>query len=171
MAPSSLGALVHCGSRTQAARDGCSRAEASVIVSRVTPHDRHTSPNRYYGTPLMARQRSPCSAPGVCRKRVLESRLPAPGRARGEHETSALVTYRKPGRAGEDRLRVVRSYGRKVLSEARSSRTPVAGQRPNRCPRRRWCSLLERRGCVGPRLAGIRSDSIHPRREARTGSP
>jgi hypothetical protein len=44
--------LVHCGSRTRDGTDSCSRAEASVIVSRLTPHYRHTSPNRSYGAPL-----------------------------------------------------------------------------------------------------------------------
>jgi hypothetical protein len=32
-------------------RYACSRAGASVVVSRLTPRDRHTSPNQSYGTP------------------------------------------------------------------------------------------------------------------------
>lgn len=38
--------LVHCESRTGDGTDACSRAEASVIMSRLTPHDRYISPNQ-----------------------------------------------------------------------------------------------------------------------------
>jgi hypothetical protein len=37
-------ALVRSGSRARQRTDACSRAEASVVVSRSTRHDRHTSP-------------------------------------------------------------------------------------------------------------------------------
>jgi hypothetical protein len=51
-------------------RDGtyaCSGAEASVIVSRLTPDQWHTSPNQAYGTSLPAARRSACSAASMCR--------------------------------------------------------------------------------------------------------
>ena len=51
-------------------RDGmyaCSGAEASAIVSRLTPDQWHTSPNQAYGTSLPAARRSACSAASMCR--------------------------------------------------------------------------------------------------------
>jgi hypothetical protein len=63
-------------SRTADASDACSRAEASVTVSRFDGHDRHASSNQSYGAPRAALQRSPCSAQRVCRGvRLAGSRL------------------------------------------------------------------------------------------------
>jgi hypothetical protein len=60
---------VHCWSSTGADTHACARAEAGVIVSRLTPHDRHTSPNQAYGTPRGGRRRSTRPHPG-CALRV-----------------------------------------------------------------------------------------------------
>jgi hypothetical protein len=64
---SALLLVVHCGSPTGDDTHACARAEAGAIVSRLTPHNRHTSPNQSYGTPLAAERRSRCSAVSVCR--------------------------------------------------------------------------------------------------------
>lgn len=118
--------IVHCGSRTGDGTDACSRAEASAIVSRLTPHDRHTPPNQSYCAPCAAWPRSPCSARRACRWRF-------PLRQRGRGNESGESREQGTGR-GRSQASFHEADGSGPANAAKAARATRSRRGSRRAP-------------------------------------
>jgi hypothetical protein len=135
-------------------RYACSRAGASVVVSRLTPRDRHTSPNQSYGTP-------PDRSPPKCLLRAMGVAVENP---RIPLRDSALGLPRMRASPAVSGWRSLRTSSDRLRARCPGSRFDQAKRKP--APRRPGRPVFVRGECLTRELGDA---CFRARKEERAG--